>query len=138
MKRVIVLAAIVLVVASSQAGMAAPVPFKRAKVLTPLEKKILGTWEGQGGCDGRFVFRSDGTYELKEYGPGNSHTAGTFGVQGDSLPATLRLTCKTSKIAEEVGKTTELKLITLVEKSLAIEYAQENGSPSGRYTRVRK
>jgi hypothetical protein len=135
MKRGIVLVAVVLLVGLVQA---APVPATRGKVLTPLEKKLVGDWKGLGGCDGRFVFRVDGTYELTEYGPGNSHTAGTWQVQRDSIPATVRLTCKTSDLDDEVGKTTEWKVITLERNSFAIEYANENGSPSGHYTRVQK
>ncbi len=99
---------------------------------------MLGVWKGRTTCDGRLVFRADGTYELTEYGPANDDSAGTWKVRWDALPATLVLTCKTSEIQDEVGKTTEVKLIKLDDKSLAIEYANQNGSPSGEYTRVKK
>src|SRR5262245_37091352 len=79
-------ATVVLVVTLVQVGLAAPVPPKRGKALTPLENKLVGTWKGMGGCDGRFVFREGGTYELTGYGPDNSETAGTWKVHGDSLP----------------------------------------------------
>jgi hypothetical protein len=137
MKRGIVLAAVLAVVLVGT-GLAAPVPFKRGKALTPLEKKMVGIWKGQGGCDGNFLFRADGTYEWTGYGPDNSESAGTWTVRGDSLPARLLLTCKTSVIPEEVGKTTEMKLTVLDQKNLAIDYGSQNGSPSGKYARAKK
>ena len=75
---------------------------------------------------------------MTEYGPANDDSAGTWKVRWDALPPTLVLTRKTSEIPGEVGKTTEVKLIKLDDKSLAIEYANQNGSPSGHYTRVKK
>jgi hypothetical protein len=103
-----------------------------------LEKKMLGAWKGQTGCDGNFLFRADGTYELTGYGPAPYDSAGTWKVRWDALPPTLVLTCKTSEIPDEVAKTTEVKLIKLDDESLAIEYANRNGSPPGHYTRVKK
>ena len=138
MKIGIVLVGAVLLVGLVQAGLAAPAPAKRGVALTALGKKLLGTWKGQGGCDGHFVFRADGTYALTEYGPAHDDSTGTWKVHGDALPSTLRLTCKTSGITDEVGKTTEVKLIKLDDKMLAIEYTEQNGSPSGHYTRARK
>jgi len=108
------------------------------KALAALEQKMLGAWKGQIGCDGRFHFRADGTYALTDYGPAPYDSAGTWKVRWDALPPTLVLTCKTSEVRDEVGKTTEVKLIKLDDKSLAIEYANPNGSPSGHYTRVKK
>jgi hypothetical protein len=108
------------------------------KELRALEQKLLGAWKGQIGCDGRLLFRADGTYELTEYGPAPSDSAGTWKVRWDALPPTLALTCKTSELPDEIGKTTEVKLVKLDDKSLAIEYANPNGSPSGHYTRVKR
>jgi hypothetical protein len=105
---------------------------------TALEQKMLGEWKGQTGCDGRLVFRADRTYELKEYGPAPYDSAGTWKVRWDALPPTLVLTCKTSEVRDEVGKATEVKLIKLDDKSLAIEYMNQNGNPPGQYTRVKK
>ena len=65
-------------------------------------------------------------------------SAGTWKVRWDALPPTLVLTCKTSEIPDEVGKTTQVRLIKLDDKSLAIEYANQNGSPPGHYTQVKK
>jgi hypothetical protein len=98
---------------------------------------MLDAWKGQTGCDGSFLFRANGTYELREYGPAPYDSAGTWKVRWDALPPTLVLTCKTSEIADEVGKTTEVKLTKLDDKCLAIEYANQNGSPPGHYTRVK-
>jgi hypothetical protein len=101
-----------------------------------LEQKMVGEWKGRIGCDGRFLFRADGTYELTEYGPaGDADSAGTWKVRWDALPPTLVLTCKTSKIPNEVGKTTEVKLLKLDDKSLAIDAADQS---LGHYTRVKK
>jgi hypothetical protein len=100
-----------------------------------LEQKLVGEWKGRIGCDGRFLFRANGTYELTEYGPAPDDSAGTWKVRWDALPPTLLLTCKTSEIADEVGKTTEVKLIKLDDKSLAIEAADQS---LGHYTRVKK
>jgi hypothetical protein len=99
-----------------------------------LEQKLLGEWKGRTTCDGRLVFRADGTYALTEYGPANDDSRGTWKVRGDALPATLVLVCKTSEVEDQVGKTTEVKLVQLDAKRLAIEYATPNGSPSGHYT----
>jgi hypothetical protein len=134
MKMVIVPAAAVLLVGLAQVVLAEP----PGKELAVLEKKMLGAWKGQTGCDGNFLFRADGTYELTEYGPAPYDSAGTWQVRWDALPPTLVLTCKTSEIPDEVGKTTEVKLIKLDDNSLAIEYANQNGSPPGHYTRVKK
>jgi hypothetical protein len=133
MKMVIVSSAAVLLVALPQAILAEP----QGKELTVLERKMLGAWKG-GGCDGNLLFREDGTYEWTQYGPVATDSAGTWKVRWDALPPTLVLTCKTSESSGEVGKFTELKLIKLNDKSLAIEYSQQNGSPPGQYTRVKK
>ena len=134
MKMVIVPAAAVLLVGMAQVVLA-ELPEKELAVL---EEKMLGDWKGEVGCDGNFLFRADGTYELTEYGPAPYASAGTWKVRWDALPPTLVLTCKTSESSGEVGKFTELKLIKLNDKSLAIEYSQQNGSPPGQYTRVKK
>src|SRR5262245_3779452 len=115
MKTVIVPAAAVLLVGLAWVVLAAPVPPPRVrgKELAALERKLLGAWKGQSGCAGDFLFRADGTYELKGRGPGGNDSSGTWKVRGGALPATLVLTCKTSDIRGEVGKTTEVKLIRL-------------------------
>jgi hypothetical protein len=138
MKRVIVPAAAVLLVVFAHVVFAQTPGKERGKELAALEQKLLGIWKGKTGCDGQFVFRADGTYELTEYGPAPFDSAGTWKVRWDALPPTLVLTCRTSEVQDLVGKTTEVKLIKLDDKSLAIEYAHPNGNPSGYYTRVKK
>jgi hypothetical protein len=133
MKMFIVLAAAVLLVGLAHGVLAEP----PGKELAVLEKKMVGAWKGRG-CDGNFLFRADGTYELTQYGPAPYDTAGTWKVRWDALPPTLVLTCKKSEDPDEVGKTLEVKLIKLDAKSLAIKYAIQNGSPPGQYTRVTK
>ena len=135
MKRVIVPAAAVLLVGLAQGVLAEPPEDERGKELTALEQKMLGVWKSRGGCDGHFVFRADGTYELTEYGPGLDDNAGVWKVRWDALPPTLVLTCKTSEIPDEVGKTTEVKLIQLDDKSLAVKHANPDVD---RYARVKK
>jgi hypothetical protein len=138
MKLVIVPAAAVLVVGLAQMALAAPVGTERGKDLVALEQKMLGAWKGETGCDGSFLFRADGTYELTGYGPAPFDSAGTWKIRWDALPPTLVLTCKTSEVPDVVGKTREVKLIKLDDTSLAIEYANRNGSPPGYYTRGKK
>ena len=116
---------------------APPADHDAKKVLAALEQKMLGEWNG-GACDGRFFFRADGTYELTGYGPGASDSRGVWKIRWDALPPTLVLTTKTAELEEEIGKTLEVKLIRLDDKSLAIEYANSNGSPSGQYARAKK
>ena len=99
---------------------------------------MLGVWKGETGCDGNFLFRADGTYELTEYGPAPFDSAGTWRVRWDALPPTLVLTCKTSEVPDLAGKTTEVKLLKLDDNNLAIEYANQNANPPGHYTRVKK
>jgi hypothetical protein len=94
--------------------------------LTAFEQKLLGTWSGQTGCAGNFHFRADGTYELTGYGPAPYDIAGTWKVRCDTRPATLALTCKSSEIPEEVGKTTEMKLIQIDAQHLAVQHANQD------------
>jgi hypothetical protein len=78
------------------------------------------------------LFRADGTYELKRYGPAGDDFAGTWKVRWDALPPTLVLTCKTSEIPEELGK---LRLIQLDDETLEAQYAKQGAH---RYARVKK
>lgn len=107
---------------------------ERGQELAALEQKLLGVWKGQTGCAGNFRFRADGSYELTEYGPGAGDSAGSWKVRWDALPPTLVLTCKTSGNPEEVGKTTEAKLIQLDQKSLGVKHANPDDD---RYARVK-
>jgi hypothetical protein len=134
MKKLVIPAA-ALLVGLAQALLAAPLGKERLKELTTLEQKIVGVWEGQTGCAGNFHFHADGTYELKGYGPAPYDTAGTWTMRGDALPATLILTCKSSELADEIGRTKELKLTQLDDGNLAVEHASQTVD---RYARVKK
>jgi hypothetical protein len=108
---------------------------ERGKELAALEQNLLADWKGQTPCAGIFLFRADGTYELTGFGPAPYDSVGTWKVRWDALPPTLVLTCKTSEVPDEVGKTTELKVIELDDKSLAVKRA---GQDADRYARVKK
>jgi hypothetical protein len=105
---------------------------ERGKELAALEQKLVGAWEGQTGCAGNFLFRADGTYELKWYGPAPVDFAGTWKIRWNALSPTLVLTCKTSEIPEELGK---LRLIQLDDKTLEVKHAKQSAH---RYARVKK
>ncbi|HKA08390.1 MAG TPA: hypothetical protein VKD71_14115 [Gemmataceae bacterium] len=119
----------------AQPVLAAPLGKERAKDVTTLEQKIVGSWDGQTGCAGKFVFHADGTYELTGYGPAPYDSAGSWIVRWDALPPTLILNCKSSKIADQIGRTTELKLTQLDDGNLAVEHASQTVD---RYARVKK
>jgi len=101
-------------------------------MLTAIEQKLLGAWTGQTGCAGSFLFRTDGTFELTGYGPAPYDSAGTWKVRCDTHPATLFLTCRSSEVPEEVGTTTELKLVEVDTKRLAFQRGKQD---TDRYAR---
>jgi hypothetical protein len=138
MKTFIVWSGALLLFVHTQPLSAEPAGNGREEDLATMRQKLMGTWEGKGGCDGRLVFRADGTYELSDYGPAGHKSKGTWKVRWDSLPATLALTCKSSDIQDEVGQTREVKLIGLDDTNLTIAYPNPNGSPSGKYARAKK
>jgi len=137
MKLVIVWAAAVLLVGLAQVVSAEPPAKERGKELAALEQKLLGTWKGQTACAGNYLFHADGTYELTGYGPAAGDTAGTWRVRWDALPPTLVLTCKTSELQEEVGQSTEVKLIRLDGEGLAVKHANQTPEVE-RYARAKK
>jgi hypothetical protein len=128
-KMVILTASAVLLTGLAQVVLADPPGNK------PAEQKILGEWKGAIGCDGRFIFRADGSYELKDYSPGPYDSAGTWKVRRNGQQAILVLDCTTSEILEEVCTTTQVKLIQLDDRSLALEWPNKY---VGHYTRVKK
>jgi hypothetical protein len=107
---------------------------ERGIEMAALEHRLVGTWRGEYGCTGNFLFRADGTYELRGKGPGGNNSAGAWKVRWDVLPGTLVLTCRTSEIPEEVGESTEMKLIRLDQRSFAV---QQTGLGVLPYTRVK-
>jgi hypothetical protein len=134
MRLVIVLTVAVLLAGSARTVVAETPPNE----LGALERKLVGAWKGETSCDGSFLFRADGTYELTGYGPAPYDSAGTWKLRGDVLPALLILTRKTSDIPCEVGKALELRLNKLDDKNLVIEYAHQDANPPGRYARGKK
>ncbi|MFN0022170.1 MAG: hypothetical protein ACKVP0_28305 [Pirellulaceae bacterium] len=122
MKTFLVPSAAVLMVGLVQLVSAEPPAKGPGKELVALERIMLGAWQGQEGCSGRYLFNADGTYELKGFGPGGDETAGTWKVRWDALPPTLVLTCKASESDEDIGKETKVKLLQLDDASLTIEY----------------
>ena len=59
--------------------------------LAALEKKLVGAWIGQGGCDGKMVFQADGTYHVTEWTVGLIYGTGTWKIEWSELPPTLVL-----------------------------------------------
>jgi len=135
MRIVIVRAAAMLLISLTPVALAAPSGKDRAEKRASLEQKLLGTWKGQTGCAGNFLFRADGTFELTGYGPAPYDSSGNWKVRKDALPATMVLTCTTSELADEVGQTTEVTLIRLDDESLAVKHTNDTVE---RYARVMK
>ena len=115
----------------------APVPAEAKSMTTPaaLVKKLHGTWDSRGPCDGALTLKADGAYEWVRHGPAGNTSGGTWAVRWDALPPTLVLTCTTSDDRLYV-RTTEVKLVRLDDEVLALQ------SPAGktpvRYERAKK
>jgi hypothetical protein len=97
-----------------------------------LERRLHGTWNGPP-CTGRLTLGADGTFERRNYSPGNYRLTGTWEVRWNALPPTLVLACKTSDCPGFVGKTSEVKLVQLDDEVLALGNRYED-----RYERVKK
>jgi inhibitor of cysteine peptidase len=97
-----------------------------------LERKLHGTWNGPP-CTGKLTLGADGSFERRNYSPGNHNLTGTWEVRWNALPPTLVLTCKTSDYPDFVGKTSEVKLIQVDDEVLALGDRYED-----RYQRVKK
>ena len=106
---------------------------KPAEAPVPLERKLHGGWRG-GPCEGTWTYLPDGTFRARHYSPGNNRLAGTWELRWDALPPTLVRTCKTSDDPDLVGKTWDVKLVRLDDKSLACEEAR--GYPPDSFTRL--
>jgi hypothetical protein len=96
--------------------------------------QLIGTWKGKTGCAGNFCFRSDGSYSLTEFGPAHSDSAGTWRLRREASVAVLVLTCTSSDHAKEVGKCTELTVVGLDDRRLAVKC---EGQDVHDYTRSR-
>jgi hypothetical protein len=112
------------------------VPAKNGE-LAALEQKLVGTWIGTGGCDGKMVFQADGTYHVTDWTVGLIYGTGTWKIQWSELPPTLILSHP--RLFIELGldpkKPTKVSLLTLNDKALNFGYPQPNGSPSGTHKR---
>jgi hypothetical protein len=108
------------------------------KVLTALEQKLHSDWMGDL-CDGTIAFYANGTYQRQHYGPGNAILSGNWSVWWDALPLTLVMTRMESEDPEFVGKTTEMKLISLDGDKLDYKFSKETPDQRPRrYTREKE
>jgi len=104
--------------------------------LAALEKKLVGVWIGQGGCDGKMVFQADGTYHVTEWTVGLIYGTGTWKIEWRELPPTLVLSpTPIEEIILDKPKPTKVSLLKLNDKVLNFGYPHPNGSPAGRYGR---
>jgi len=99
-----------------------------------LERKLHGEWKG-GACQGNWIFKADGSFELRNYSPGNYTLTGNWGARWNALPPTLGVTFSTSDNSDYVGAKWELKLIQLDDEALIYERA--DGAKT-QYVRVKK
>jgi hypothetical protein len=117
---------------------AVPAPPAPKKDLNILEQKLHGSWIGQGGCTGEIDFSSNGSFEWRHYGPVNATRVGKWEVRWDSLPPTLALTLKNSKIKDEVGTTIEMKITLLDDSNFGFEPEEKPSSIRFRYLRKKE
>jgi len=126
--------AAVFFIAVSSTVLAADPP--KATELAALEKKLVGAWIGQGGCDGRMVFQADGTYHVTEWTVGLIWGTGTWKIDWSELPPTLILSPTEIELAiDDKAKPIKVFLRTLNDKALNFEYPHPNGAPAGRHIR---
>ena len=104
--------------------------------LAALEKKLVGVWIGQGGCDGKMVFQADGTYHVTEWTVGVIYGTGTWKIEWSELPPTLVLSpTPIEEIILDNPKPRKVSLLTLNDKVLNFGYPHPNGSPAGKHLR---
>ena len=104
--------------------------------LVALEKKLVGVWIGQGGCDGKMVFQADGTYHVTEWTVGLIYGSGTWKIEWSELPPTLVLSpTPIEELILDNPKPRKVFLLTLNDKVLNFGYPHPNGSPAGRHRR---
>lgn len=104
--------------------------------LATLEKKLVGVWIGQGGCDGKMVFQADGTYHVTDWTVGGIYGSGTWKIEWSELPPTLVLSpTPIEEIIIDKPKPRNVSLLKLNDKGLNFGYPHPNGSPAGTYRR---
>jgi len=108
--------------------------------LAALKRKLLGDWRG-GPCVGDYTFNADGTFELRNFTPGQNILTGTWTLRWDALPPTLVVTCRTSDFRkrdpsrpeyEYLGKALELKLLELDGDTLVLRLRTRTKGPRAR------
>jgi len=107
----------------------------RENASVALEKKLHGEWKGGPGV-GEIVFRPDGTFERRNYSPGNHTLKGDWTLQWKALPPTLVLKCKESTNPKFVVSELSVSLVRLNDDEFAYQTAGEK-SPS-RFDRILK
>ena len=135
---VAIVAILFIVVPSTVPAQAPP----KADGLNALEKKLLGAWIGQGGCDGNMVFQADGTYHVTDWKVGAIYGTGAWKIEWNALPPTLILSPTQLELAfdkedgQEPRKPTKVFLRTLNDKALDFKYPDPKSEPqSGEYLR---
>jgi hypothetical protein len=103
----------------------------KGRDLAALERKLLGAWKGPA-CAGDYTFNADGTYECRNFTPGQNTLAGAWSVRWDALPPTLVLTCTKSDFKKKdptreefAGTTVELRLVELSGDAFAYRYPND-------------
>ncbi len=108
----------------------------KSNELAALEKRLVGVWIGQGGCDGKMVFQADGTYHVTGWTVGQIYGTGTWKIEWSELPPTFVLSpTPIERIFLDKPTPTKVSLLKLNDKVLNFGYPHPNGSPSGRHQR---
>lgn len=134
--RAVWLVPLVLVV-TAEGTIAVPVlpPLERSgKTLTALEQKLHGQWRG-GDCAGEITFQAGGTYGRKLFGPGNASLTGTWEIVWNALPPTLVMICTASTDKDYIGRTIEVKITELTDKTFSYKFP--NAESSVQFERVK-
>jgi hypothetical protein len=92
-----------------------------------LEKKLHGEWKGGPGV-GDIIFRSDGTFERRNYSPGDHTLKGTWELSWTSLPPTLVMTCTESTNPKFVDSALSVSLVRLNDDQFEYQSAGEKSS----------
>lgn len=92
-----------------------------------LEKKLHGEWKGGPGV-GEIIFRPDGTFERRNYSPGDHTLKGTWELKWKSLPPTLVMTCKESTNPKFVDSALSVSLVRLNDDQFEYQSAGEKSS----------
>jgi hypothetical protein len=97
-----------------------------------VQKKLHGEWKGGPG-EGEIIFRSDGTFERRNYSPGNHTLKGTWALQWKALPPTLVMKCNESTGSKFVDSVHSVRLVRLDDDQF--EYQSTGEKSSSLYDR---